>query len=52
VGYISSYKVTHRPHYDPDATMVVSELTGNSFSVLFPVKDIMNYRQIISPGSQ
>jgi len=45
---MSTYMVTRGPHYDADATMAVPELTRNSFYILFPVKGIMNYRQIIS----
>jgi len=40
--------VNHRPHYDDDATIAVTELTRNSFYILFPAKGIMNYAQINS----
>jgi len=40
-----TYKGTRGPHYDADATITVLELT---FYILFPVKGIMSYRQIIS----
>jgi len=42
------YKVTHGPHYDTNAAMVVPELSRNSFYILFHAKGIVNYRQIIS----
>jgi len=48
VGQIGTYKVTCGPHCDADATMAASEFTRNSFYILFPAKDIMNYRQVIS----
>jgi len=48
---MSSYKVTRGPHHDSDATMTVPKLTRNSFYILFPVKHIMNCRQIISSRS-
>jgi len=45
---MNTYKVTREPHYDADATMAVPECTRNSFYILFSLKGIMNYRQIIS----
>jgi len=43
-----TYRVTGGPHHDADATMAVPEITRNSFYILFPAEDIMNYRKIIS----
>jgi len=45
---MSTCKVIRGRHYDADATMAVPELTTNRFYIIFPVNDIMNYRQIIS----
>ena len=48
IGHMSTCKVIRGRHYDADATMAVPELTTNRFYIIFPVNDIMNYRQIIS----
>jgi len=44
---MKTYKVTRGPQYDADATMAVPELTRNNYYILFLVKGIVNYRQII-----
>jgi len=48
LDHMKTYKVTCGPHYNADATTAVFELTKRAFASLFPVKGIMNCRQIIS----
>jgi len=43
-----TYKAIRGPQYDADATIVVPELTRNSFYILFPANGTINDRQIIS----
>ena len=45
---IRTYKVTRGPHYDDDATMVVSELERKKLLHLFPAKSVVSNRQIVS----